>query len=42
MKTGHGYEMGPKGAQEHALGLNVCDRSQAFPNTVSGQEGGTP
>lgn len=42
MNRGHGYEMGPKGTQEHALGLNDCERSHAFPNTASGQEGGQP
>jgi hypothetical protein len=40
MKTGHEHGMGPKGAQEHALGLNDCERSHSFPNTASGQEGG--
>lgn len=42
MKTGHEHGMGPKGAQEHALGLNDCERSHAFPNMASGQEGGKP
>ena len=42
MSTGHVHEAGPKGSREHALGLNDCERSHAFPNTASGQEGGKP
>jgi hypothetical protein len=42
MNTGHEHGMGPKGTQEHALGLNDFERTPAFPNTASGQEGGKP
>ena len=42
MNTGHEHGMGPKGTQEHALGLNDCERSHSFPNTGNGQKGGKP
>ena len=40
MNTGHGHGMGPKGTHEHALGLNDCERSHAFPNMARGRKGG--
>ncbi len=42
MNTGHEHGMGPKGTQEHALGLNDCECSHAFPNTEKGRKGDRP
>jgi hypothetical protein len=42
MKTGH-ETMGPKGAQEHALGMSGCERRHSTTSKASkAQEGGTP
>jgi hypothetical protein len=42
MNAGHAYEAGPQGTREHALGLNDCERTPAFPNMASGRKGGKP
>jgi hypothetical protein len=41
MNTGH-ETMGPKGAQEHALGMSGCERRYPITSNASkAQEGGT-
>jgi hypothetical protein len=43
MKTGHEHALGPKGAQEHALGMSGCEWRHSITSKASeAQEGGPP
>jgi hypothetical protein len=42
MNTGHAYEAGPKGAREHALGLNDSERAHTCATMAGGRKGGRP
>jgi hypothetical protein len=41
MKTGHEHVLGPKGAQEHALGMSGCERRYPITSMATSRNGGT-